>query len=71
VDYLIEIHSKIVPIEVKAGKKGRLKSLKLFMQEKKLNQGVVISQAPLERKEDIIYLPFYLISQSGRILGNN
>ncbi len=34
IDYLIEVNGKIVPIEVKAGKTGTLKSLHVFMAEK-------------------------------------
>lgn len=68
VDYLIQTHSHIVPIEVKAGKDGRLKSLKRFMSEKKSKVGVIFSQSPLEKKEDIINIPFYLISQTQKIL---
>lgn len=34
-DYVIQIQENIVPIEVKAGTKGSMQSLYLFMQEKK------------------------------------
>jgi len=34
VDYIIQEKSSIIPIEVKAGKSGRLKSLHIFMREK-------------------------------------
>ena len=35
IDYLVEIENKIIPVEVKAGKTGALKSLQVFMAEKK------------------------------------
>ena len=40
------IESKIVPIEVKAGAIGSLRSLKLFLNEKKIPLGVRISALP-------------------------
>lgn len=47
VDYLINIGSKIIPIEVKSGKTGRLKSLHLLMQERNLPLGIRISEKSL------------------------
>ena len=40
IDYLMEIGNKIVPVEVKAGKTGSLKSLQVYMSEKKKNFAV-------------------------------
>ncbi|MCF6170285.1 MAG: AAA family ATPase [Bacteroidales bacterium] len=34
IDYLVEIENKVIPIEVKAGKTGSLKSLQVFVAEK-------------------------------------
>ena len=34
IDYLVEIENKVIPVEVKAGKTGSLKSLQVFMVEK-------------------------------------
>ena len=68
VDYVKQINSQIVPIEVKAGKDGHLKSLHAFMKEKKIDLGVTISQAPLAFKDKILNLPFYLIGEIARII---
>jgi uncharacterized protein len=68
VDYVTEFDSKVAPIEVKAGKDGRLRSLKLFLLEKQLTCGVVISKAPLEQKDNVLNVPFYLIDQLPRLL---
>lgn len=68
VDYVAQVSSRIVPIEVKAGKDGHLKSLNRFMREKKVDLGVMISQAKLEKKENVINLPFYMIDQLPRLL---
>jgi predicted AAA+ superfamily ATPase len=34
IDYLVEIENKVIPVEVKAGKTGSMKSLQVFMAEK-------------------------------------
>ncbi len=61
VDYLINIHANIVPIEVKSGKTGSLKSLHILMREKKLPLGIRISEKKLYLHNNILSLPFYLI----------
>lgn len=68
VDYLITLKNSIIPIEVKAGKEGKLKSLYLFLQEKKVPFGVRISEGPLSLKNNILTIPFYLISQLQRLI---
>jgi predicted AAA+ superfamily ATPase len=70
VDYVIQVGSQIVPIEVKAGKTGRLKSIQIFLDEKKLPLGVRISQRPLELEKNILSVPFYLISNLSKLVGN-
>ena len=68
VDYIISIDSHIVPIEVKAGTTGQLKSLKILMQERNLPLGLRISQMPLQIEDKIVSLPFYLLSQLNRLI---
>lgn len=65
VDYLILVDNHIIPIEVKAGSTGRLKSLQIFMQEKQSVIGVQISQAPLNfhKTSKILTIPFYWIDR--------
>ncbi len=65
VDYLTLIDGQIIPIEVKAGKTGRLKSLQIFMQEKKSSIGIQISQAPLyfDKPSKILTIPLYWIDR--------
>jgi uncharacterized protein len=70
VDYLLNFDAMITPIEVKAGKTGSLKSLHLFMKEKKIPLGVRISSKKLEMNDHILSVPFYLISQLQRILSH-
>jgi predicted AAA+ superfamily ATPase len=69
VDYVLQLHGQIIPVEVKSGTTGRLRSLHLFMEEKKLKIGVRISSQPLSFHEGILSLPFYMIHELAEILG--
>ncbi|MBU1171764.1 MAG: AAA family ATPase [Proteobacteria bacterium] len=84
IDYLISHQSTLVPVEVKAGKTGSLKSLPIFLYEKKLKHGLrfnlglpsksnVQVNIRLKNSEDcleytLISLPLYLSGQIDRIL---
>jgi len=68
VDYVIQNRTAIIPVEVKAGKTGHLKSLARFCEEKKPPVGLKISAAPLSRDPWVLSLPFYLIEQIPRLL---
>ena len=68
VDYLFPYHGVIYPIEVKAGKSGKLKSLHLFIQEKKVPFGIKISQEPLSWNKNVLSVPFYLTSHLSRLI---
>ncbi|MCB1118519.1 MAG: ATP-binding protein [Chlamydiia bacterium] len=63
VDYLYQMDSQIIPIEVKAGAIGRLRSLKGFIEEKGSPLGVRIWQGPLEYHQKVLSVPFYLVSE--------
>jgi predicted AAA+ superfamily ATPase len=81
IDYLIQHKHLVIPIEVKAGKTGTLKSLHAFMAKKKLNLAVrfnadtpskVNVDTKLTTGESVQYqllsLPFYLVGQLNRLL---
>ena len=68
VDYVKSYDAKIIPIEVKAGSTGQLKSLHLFMQEKNLPLGIKVSQQPLKFDGYLLSIPFYLIGEIERFL---
>lgn len=68
VDYVTNIGGKIVPIEVKSGKTGRLKSIKQFMEEKNSPLGIRFSTHPLSLENNILSVPFYLISHINRLI---
>jgi len=79
IDYLLEINNMILPVEVKAGKSGTLKSLHVFMTEKnrqtalRINSGlpseVLIKTKVLVNKQlkdvqyHLISIPFYLLNE--------
>lgn len=68
VDYISHAKTTIFPVEVKAGKTGRLRSLQVFLQEKKLEWGIRISQKELSLENNILSVPFYMIPEIDRLL---
>lgn len=68
VDFVIQDQTYIVPVEVKAGTTGWLRSLHLFMEEKKAPIGIKISQNQLSFQESILSVPLYLIGQIPKLL---
>lgn len=81
IDFVIQFGSKIIPIEVKAGSTGSLKSLHVFMELKKYSTAVRInSDLPSKTNVNLhsttgnkveytlISIPFYLLGHLNRIL---
>jgi uncharacterized protein len=81
IDYLQQLDGRIIPVEVKAGKTGSLKSLHQFVSEKKINTALRIYSGAAEktslstimpgeekRKFTLISIPFYLIGQINRLI---
>lgn len=68
VDFVTTVGAHIIPIEVKSGTTGRLKSLRLFMQEKKSSFGVRLSQQSIDYSDGIISLPLYMVGEIKRII---
>lgn len=81
-DYVITLSNHVIPVEVKSGKTGRLKSLQLFVQEKQiplalrfnadkascLTEARKTIQGEVEFK--LLSLPHYLVGQTKRILSD-
>ena len=61
VDYLWQKNSLILPVEVKAGKTGTLKSLRLFLAEKKASFGIRFSLHPLSFTDSVLSIPLYAV----------
>lgn len=70
VDYVIHLHGQIFPVEVKSGTTGRLRSLRVLMEEKQFKIGIRFSPQNLSFHEGILSIPFYMIHELPRILAN-
>jgi predicted AAA+ superfamily ATPase len=81
VDYVIQFGTKIIPVEVKAGLTGRLKSLHVFLLEKQLDFALrfnadlpsivdtVTNVASRESKSfRLLSLPLYMAGQTNRLI---
>ena len=81
VDYVVQIQNSLIPIEVKAGKTGTLKSLHYFIREKErhfavrfnadvpsfLQDTVELTNKQSSISYRLLSLPFYLAEQLGRL----
>lgn len=61
VDYVVQQQDAIIPIEVKAGQKGAMQSMYLFLEEKKANIGVRFSLENFSEIEKIKIYPVYAV----------
>lgn len=84
IDYLVSHQNSVIPVEVKAGKTGTLKSLHLFLYAKALPFGLRFNmdrpslgnfnaKVRLKKQEDhleftLLSLPLYFVGQTYRIL---
>lgn len=68
VDYIVHFGATVYPIEVKSGATGHLRSLRVFMAEKKSNIGIRISQHQLSLHDHILSIPMYMIFELPRII---
>jgi len=62
VDYLIQVDTRILPIEVKAGTKGSMQSLRIFMDLKNSEKGIRVSQENFSTYQDIEVYPLYAVA---------
>ncbi len=84
IDFIFQHNNKIYPVEVKAGKTGTLKSMQLYLYEKKLDTGVRFNMdipsrgafntkvnAPAKNAEiswNLMSLPLYMVSELKRLI---
>ena len=72
IDYVVSQGPRVIPVEVKSGKGGSLRSLHLFLKEKGLPLGIRFNSEPptLLKEQDftLISLPFYLLGQWRRFV---
>lgn len=65
VDYVVQRGSRIVPVEVKSGRRGAMQSMHVFLQERNLKKGIRVSQENFGRYGEITIVPLYA---AGRVL---
>lgn len=81
IDYIIQHENQLIPLEVKAGTTGSLKSLREFVKEKKISLAVrvnsdkpsvvsaqITDQTTCPFEYTLISLPFYLLGQIHRLI---
>ncbi len=59
VDYLLQLNTNIIPVEVKSGMQGKMQSLFLFLKEKNIPVGVRISLENFNQYDKIHVYPLY------------
>lgn len=62
VDYLIQKHDSIIPLEVKSGTKGAMNSMFLFLREKKSGYGYRLSLENFSEYNNIKVYPLYAVA---------
>ena len=68
VDYVVTVDSMILPVEVKAGKTGTLRSLRSFMDEKHSPFGIRFSQEKLSLYDHVLTVPLYMVEHMQRLV---
>lgn len=63
IDYIVSSRGHIIPVEVKAGTKGQMQSLHLFLTERNLPRGFRISSENFATYPNIQTFPLYAVSQ--------
>ena len=61
VDYVIARKGKVVPIEVKAGSRGQMQSMHIFLSERNLDEGLRISGENFTTYDKIKTIPVYAV----------
>lgn len=69
VDYVTAYGDRVLPIEVKSGRSGSMKSLRILMAEKNLDLAIRTSEENFGTFGDIRILPLYFIGEHGCFLG--
>jgi hypothetical protein len=63
IDYVVSSRGRIIPIEIKAGTKGQMQSLYIFLSERDLPWGLRISGENFATYTKIKTIPIYAVSQ--------
>lgn len=66
VDYLVQEGTEIVPVEVKAGIRGQMQSMHLFMKERGLGKGLRVSLENFGAFGPVLTVPMYAVGMLAR-----
>lgn len=66
VDYVVQQGDQLVPIEVKAGTKGAMRSMWRFMDEKNAARGIRLSLEPFGTYQNVDAIPLYAVEHIAR-----
>ncbi|MDR0296289.1 MAG: AAA family ATPase [Prevotellaceae bacterium] len=66
VDYVVQCNTDIVPVEVKSGTKGSMRSMAQFLSEKKYSYGIRCSMENFGMFQNIKIYPIYAASKIGK-----
>jgi predicted AAA+ superfamily ATPase len=69
IDYLWQKDEDILPVEVKAGKTGTLKSLRVYLSEINVPYGIRFSFHPLSFSDSVLSIPLYAIEALPGLIG--
>ena len=67
VDFVIQLKSKVIPVEVKAETNLQAKSLKVYIEKFKPNYAIRISMADYKKTETLIDLPLYCVEECTQV----
>jgi Holliday junction resolvase-like predicted endonuclease len=59
VDYVIQLKDKVLPVEIKSGKKGSMQSMYVFINEKKCEKGIRFSLENYSTYNNVDVIPLY------------
>ncbi|MEZ5071230.1 MAG: AAA family ATPase [Bacteroidales bacterium] len=59
IDYLVDMDAQVVPVEIKSGPKGHLKSLFMYIEKHRSERAYIVSQAPYKKEGPLYSIPFY------------
>lgn len=64
IDFLVQKHSDIVPVEVKAGSRGSMQSMYIFLKEKQSRYGIRFSLENFSSLPSIMVFPLYAVKNA-------
>ena len=67
-DYVLPVAGRVVPVEVKSGKTGRLRSLHAFVERYRPAVAVRVHGGPHHRDDGILSVPLYAVESLPALL---